>query len=88
MTEPGDADPGGQRRTIGFEFTHRLHQLQPRSHRPFGVIFMRLWPAEIGQHTVAHIAGDMTVETVDNTGAGVLIGQHHRAQILRIEPGR
>ena len=49
---------------------------------------MRLRIAEINQHAVAHIFGDIAAEAGDHLGDAFVIGGDDLAQIFRIEPGR
>ena len=83
-------DPGLQPASSawGLQPSHVFDQLQPGAHRALGVVLVRLRPAEIGQHAVAQVLGDMAVEAADHLRAGRLIGAHDRAQVLGIEPRR
>ena len=65
-----------------------LDQLKPGAHRPLGVVLVRLRPAEIGEHAIADVFGDVPAPTVDRLGAGRLIGADDLAHVLRVEPGR
>ena len=70
--EPGgDADPGRKRLAAGVvEPRHgRRTQREPGPHRPLGVVLVRPRPAEIGEHAVAHVLGDVALEAVDHLGA-------------------
>ena len=69
--QPGrDADPRRERRgRAALEPADRLDQSEPSSHRPLGVVLVRLRPAEVGEHAVAHVLGDMAVPAVDHLGA-------------------
>src|SRR5882672_6149547 len=51
-------------------------------------MLMRLRIAEIDQYAVAHVAGDEPAEPGDGFGHVCLIGDHHLAQILGVEPHR
>jgi hypothetical protein len=42
--------------------------------RPLGVVLVRPGPAEIGQHAVAHVLGDVALEAGDLAGDSVLVG--------------
>ena len=42
---------------------------QPRAHRPLGIVLVRLRPAEVGQHAIAQVLGDVAVEAADDLGA-------------------
>ena len=52
-----DADLQGNAAAC-LQLRHRLDERQPRLYRAFGVMFVRLRIAEIGEHPVAHILGD------------------------------
>ena len=56
-----DADPRRERhaRAAWLEPRHRLDQLEPGAHRPLGVVLVRLRPAEVGEHAIAHVLGDV-----------------------------
>ena len=56
-----DADSYVQRRAgRSDEFRRHLDHRKPSVHRAFGVVFVGLGIAEIGQHPVAHIFSDET----------------------------
>ena len=50
----GNANAGLQGRA-GLQRADRLDQLQPRPHRPLGVVLVGLRIAEVHQHAVAHV---------------------------------
>jgi hypothetical protein len=59
----GDPGPRGQANAIaGPQLANRGDRGHGSAHRPFGLVFMSLRPAEIGQHAIAHELGDITVE--------------------------
>ena len=66
----------------------RLDQREPGPDRPLGLVLVRLRPAEIGEHAVAHVLGDVTRPALDHLGAAFLIGADHLAHVLGIEPRR
>jgi hypothetical protein len=68
--------------------TDRGDQLEARTHRPLGVVLMRPWPAEIDEHAVAHVFGDIAVPAMNDLGAATLIGADHLPHVLRVEPSR
>src|SRR5262245_55237392 len=72
-------------RQAGIELAHRLHNAQPGSYRPRGVIFMREGIAKVDEQPIAEVLGDMALIAGDHRGAGILIGSHHRAPVFRIE---
>ena len=67
---------------------HRRDQLQPRPHRPLGVILMGLRIAEINQHAVAHVFRHEAAEAAHGLGDAFLIGRNDLAQVLRVHAGR
>ena len=85
--QPGrDADTGLQR-SAGLQRCHRRDQLQPRPHRPLGVVLMRLRIAEIHQHAVAHVLRHEPAEALHGLGDAFLIGRNDLAQVLRVHAG-
>ena len=56
------------------------------AHRALGVILVGDWIAEIGQHAVAHVAGDEPAQPRDILGDAAMIGLDHVAKVLGIEP--
>ena len=66
---------------------HRRDQLQPRPHRPLGVVLMGLRIAEIHQHAVAHVFGHEAAEAAHGLGDAFLIGRNDLAQVLRVHAG-
>jgi hypothetical protein len=64
----------------------RLDQLKSSAHRPLGIVFVRLRPAEVGEHAVAQEPGQVSLEPTDHVGAGRLISPRDVAQVLRVEP--
>jgi len=69
-----------------FECDHRRDQLQPGTHRPFGVILMGLRIAKVDKHAVAQILRNKTAETVHRFGDAFMIGRDDLSQILWIHP--
>jgi len=67
------------------ELRDRMYDRQSCPNRPFGVILVRPWPAEIGEHAVAHELRDVALEPGDLARDRVLIGADHFAHILQIE---
>ena len=85
--QPGrDADTGLQR-SARLEPGHRRDQLQPRPHRPLGVVLMRLRIAEIDEHAVAHVFRHEAAEAAHGLGDAFLIGRNDLAQVLRVHAG-
>jgi hypothetical protein len=75
-------------RQAGIELAHGLHHPQPGPHRSLGVIFVREGVAKVDQQAITEVLGDMAFIAGDHLGAGVLIGPHHLAPVLRIELAR
>ena len=87
--EPGrDPDPGREPMAARLKFAHGSGESEARPHRPFGVVLMRLRPAEIGQHAVAHELGDVALEAQGLAGHGILVDTNGRAHLLGIERRR
>ena len=55
-------------------------------HGPFGVVLVRTWIAEIGEHAVAHIFADEAAVDRDQTGAAFVISGDGRVYVLGIKP--
>ena len=70
------------------EAADRVDCAQPCSHRPLGVVLMRLRIAEIDQHAVAHVPGNEAVEPRDHLGDRTMICRDHLTQILGVQPRR
>jgi hypothetical protein len=72
----------------GLQVRHRLRKFESGLHRPFSVVLMRCWPAEIDKHTVAHKLGDVSRPAFDDLNAARAVGADERPEILGIEPRR
>jgi len=59
-----------------------------RSHRPFGIVFVREGIAEVDEEPIAKILGDVTVEPGDHFATCLLIRPHNVPELFRIEPAR
>jgi hypothetical protein len=81
-------DAGWQLDRFDIEAADSVDCAQPRSHRPLGVVLMRLRVTEIDQYAVAHVAGDEAIEPSDNLHDGAVISGDDLSQILGIEPRR
>jgi len=55
------------------------------AHRLLGVILMRLWVTEIGEHAVAHVFRDEAAVSADRLAHRAVIGADDLAQVLGIE---
>jgi len=63
---------------------HRVDHRQPGTNRAFSIGFIGARPAEIDQHTVAHVAGDEPALLLHGVGDATLIAGHQLSQIFRI----
>ena len=64
----------------------RLDDRQAGPDRALGLVLVRLRPAEVGEHAVAHVLGDVAPRSADHPGAAFLVGADHLAHVLGIEP--
>src|SRR5262249_56059836 len=60
-------------RSVRLEPDYRRDQLQPRAHRPLGVVLMGLRIAEVHEDTVAHVFRDEAFEAAHNLRDAFLI---------------
>ena len=67
------------------EPSHGSRHLQSGPHGPLGIIFMRSRPAEIGEHAVAHVFGNVAVPALQHFGTALLVPADYRAHVLGIE---
>ena len=87
--KPGrDPDPGCEPTAARLKRAHGFYEGEARAHRPLGVVLMRLRPAEISQHAVAHELGDVPLEAQGLAGHGILVDANGRAHLLGIERRR
>ena len=85
----GDADPSSQRFAGGrLQSRQRIDDREPGPDRPLGIVLMRPRPPEVGQHTIAHVLGDVALPALDHLGAGAMIGADHVPHVLGVEPRR
>src|SRR5258708_11656159 len=69
----GDADPDLQPdRYWQLQRRHRVKQRKSGTNRPFRVILMRFWIAEIDQRSIAHVLGNRTAECTHGADTGLL----------------
>ena len=69
-----------------FQVHQRIANREAGAHGPLCLVLVRPRPAEIGQHAVAHVFGDVPFETRDLARDRVLIGADQRAHVFRVEP--
>ena len=67
------------------ELVDRIDDREAGVDRPFGVVLVHLGKPEIGQDTVAEIAGDESVVTGNQIGTGVLVDADDVTHVLGIE---
>ena len=85
----GDADADLRRDLRGpVALAQPLHQRQAGAGGALGGVLVRLRITEINQHAVAHETGDEAAEAADGFSRICLVGDHHLAQVLRIEAHR
>ena len=70
----------------GVEARDRLQYAQSGARRALGVILVGSRVAEVNHQSVAEGLRDVAFEFSDFRGAGVLVGPHHVAQLLRVQP--
>jgi len=58
---------------------NEVEQGQASQHRPLGVVLMAFRIAEVGKHTVPHVARDKAVVPGNRLSAGVLVVSHQGA---------
>ena len=80
-----DADAGAQGCTSALQRGHCLGYFQTGTHRPFGIVFMSVGKAEIGQHAVAQIFREEAIEPSDHVGDASVIGCDDLAELFRVE---
>ena len=66
----------------------RLGDGEPGPDRPLGIVLVRLGPAEIGEHPVAHELGDVALPAQHLARDRILVGAQDLAHLLGIEPRR
>ncbi len=72
----------------GAEIRHRIDEREGGAHCLFGVILLRAWIAEIGEHAVAHISGDHALVAPDDVVDAGVIGRDHPPHVFRVQPCR
>ena len=73
---------------LAFKPPTACDQLQPRPHRPLGVVLMGLRIAEVHEHAVAHVLRHEPAEALHSLGDALLIGGNDLAQVLRVHARR
>jgi len=70
------------------QLRHPIDQRQSAARGTLGVVLMRPRIAEIGQHPVAHVAGDKPAKALDDLCDAAMVSADNPAQIFGIEPRR
>ena len=83
-TKPGRNADTGLQGSVRLQSAHRRDQLQPRTHRPLGVVLVRLRIAEVDEHAVAHVLRHEPAEAAHGLGDALLIGRNDLAQVLGV----
>ena len=84
-------DAGARRQcsaSVGGQSADCIGQLEGGSDRALGVVLVRSRPAEIREHPVADVLGDVALVTGDHAGARILISADHSPHVFGIEPRR
>src|SRR5262249_20755675 len=84
----GDPNPRLELDGFGIEARDRGNQAESRPDRTFGIVLMGSRVAEIGEHPVAHVFGDKTVEAGDGLSDRAVVSSDDFAQIFRVEARR
>ena len=83
------ANPGSDRFSSGRgQPSDGLGQCQARPDRPLGVILMSPRVAEVGEHAVPHVLGDVPLEARYLASYHLLVFANRPTHLLRIEPRR
>jgi hypothetical protein len=72
---------------VGLDCGYRCNQLKARRYRPFGIVLVRVWVAEINHHPVAMVFRNKPIEAAHRFGNNVLKGQYDLTQIFRVHAG-
>jgi hypothetical protein len=71
------------------EGSHGLDHRQSCPHGALRVVFVRQRIAKVDQQAIPQVLGNVPTETLDDRGAGGLVGSHCGAVVLRVElPGQ
>src|SRR5262249_25636409 len=73
---------------LGIKVTDCSDQLEPRSHGPLCVVFMRLGVTEINEHPIAHILRYEPAEALHDLCDAFLVGRDNLAEVFRVHPRR
>ncbi len=63
----------------------RLQDPEASTHRPLGIVLMRLGIAKVDEQSIAQILRNVPLKTLDDRGAGLLIGPHHLAPLFGVD---
>jgi hypothetical protein len=62
--------------------------LQPRPHRPLGIVLMGLRVTEEDEDTVPHKLRDVAAEALHGLSDALLVGGNDLAEVFRVHAGR
>src|SRR5262249_14269134 len=65
-----------------------VDQSESRTRCLRGVILIRVGVAEISEHAIPHVAGDLALVPANDVSDAGVISEHHLSQIFRIETSR
>ena len=83
---PDALDANGERLTSGcVEPRNGFNHCQTRPNRALGFVFMRDWPTEISQDSIAHEPSDIAIKPRDFTDYRILVHSMHLTQFLSVE---
>ena len=69
----------------GVQRPQSVEEAQAGTDSSLGVVFVRLRVTKVHQQAITQILGDMPLKTLHHLDPGRLIGQHHLAQVFRVE---
>src|SRR3712207_6678591 len=67
------------------EMTDGLNEIQACIERPFRIVFVSAWIAEIDENAVSNMTADETIVASHNACTAIVVGLNHRAQLFRVE---
>ena len=56
------------------QLAYGRHQIQPRTHRSLGVVFVGLGVTEVDEHAIAHVLCNKAAETLHGFRDALLVG--------------
>jgi len=70
---------------MGMQVAHGSEDTQASAYSALGVIFMGVWIAKIDQQSITKELGHISVKTLDDVCAHLLIRTDHVSQVLRVK---